>query len=123
MLTAAATLVLYHGWFCAKETTYRLYQPIADTAYWPLLRCQTAQARDDWTPHLDKVLYKETRDSFRLRLGSGWRVFPLPDGGQTKALAVESTPVPKPKGLRQTTPTRWNNGRWEKGIVHGWVRA
>jgi hypothetical protein len=41
----------------------------------------------------------------------------LPELGQTKALTVETSPVPRPKCRVET---RWRSGRWEKLTRKGW---
>lgn len=114
-----ATLAYRDGWLCAAEVSTRSMEPIQDTLYWPLKR----ERRDLWEEDLGKPLLVH-RHSYSLKIGGFWKEFRLPEGGQTKAIAVESAPVPKPKGLRKTTQVRWYYGRWQKySHKDGWVTA
>jgi hypothetical protein len=45
----------------------------------------------------------------------------LPEGGATKAVVQEESPVERPKCRSEL---RWRNGRWEKNTARkGWVQA
>jgi hypothetical protein len=44
----------------------------------------------------------------------------LPELGSTKAVILETKPLPRPKCRSET---RWYHGRWEKLLRKGWVAA
>ena len=55
-------------------------------------------------------------------LGQGkWVNGALPEGGQTKSVVLETTPIAAPKCRSET---RWQNGAWQKYSARkGWIAA
>ena len=115
-----AILAYRDGWLCAAETHTRSSEPIAETFFWPLAHVR----RQEWEGDLGKELWADKcGHAYSLRIGGFWKTWHLPEGGQTKALVVESAPVPPPK-VRKTTKLRWYDGRWQKYSQRsGWVNA
>jgi hypothetical protein len=108
------TLGWKDGWLCAVEQEPESTTPVMATYYWPLLR----DARSVWDADLGKPLHRDGPYHYSL----GWRRFRLAQDGQTRPVAVEHTPIPKPARLR--VPVRWHYGRWQKyDRKKGWITA
>lgn len=93
-------------------------EPEHVTYYWPFYRANRA----DWERDLGTPLQDLGMGVFRLRVDGfqNHRTLTLPDGGSTKAIAIDREPIPRPK---TRLDVRWR-GRWEKySKTRGWIIA
>jgi hypothetical protein len=117
------TLDYQDGWLCIRETDHDNNQPILYIWYWPIEKTPLSWAKqvlgDDFIGRQVIRFYGHTwSDAERPATG---RQFPLPQGGQTKALRVDKVDVPRPK-VKAGTELRWYNGHWQKYLKSkGWV--
>lgn len=109
------------GFLCAVDSYSLSDEPILVTHYWPLTRCSEADAAQ----YVGREAYYSGEPFFEYSL-AGWQGYDRPrwrlaDAGATNALAVEKTPIPRPKTRCET---RYHNGRWEKYLkAQGFVAA
>ena len=110
------------GWLCAVDSYPKYDEPIQITHYWPLAKMNHADAAE----YVGKEAISSGNPFYTydvLDMGGGFHrpKFQLAQGGETKAIAVDETPIPAPKTRCET---RYYNGRWEKYLrSSGYVAA
>lgn len=107
------------GWLCVRHIDTRFDAPEQVTTFWPLLR----MGRDEAAEYIGVDAYESQTPTWNYTtLGTPIRrTFYLPEGGQTKPLHVETTPLSAPKCRLET---RWHNGQWQKySKREGWISA
>ena len=109
------------GWLTIMESEPAFNQPEMFTRWWPILK----GSRYDFEDLIGKeVKYEGDGGRYAIIIAPyQYRQCVLVDGGSTKPLFVEVTPLDPPKA-RKGTALRYRSGRWEKHLkTSGWVAA
>ena len=116
------TLAYRNGHLCIRYQDTRSDIPEITVLYWPILRTIEAE----YAEHYGKTAHDENDGIYSVQAGSGpfsgWIRFRLTEGGQTKPIAQDAVPIPKPK-VRKGIEVRYRYGRWEKLLKTGWTTA
>ena len=110
--------------FQTVDTDYS--KPITRRMIWPLVNVQT---RGFSFCEVETAIGKPASCSYRdgtvsCYLGNGNYVNgQMPQGGSTKAIIMEESPLPCPK-VRTGIETRYRDGRWQKLLkTQGWINV
>jgi hypothetical protein len=97
-------------------------QPERITYYYPLAKCSEHDAAE-WIG-CDADYSGDPWYSYTVWRRSGIKQqFRLPDGGKTKAVAIDKEPISAPK-VRHGVELRYRHGYWQKYLKQrGWVAA
>ena len=124
-MSLQGVVVRRNGALVVRYESTRYSEPIRDVLYWPL---SEERSHCGWLLEEKPVVSDSS--------GPIWRAAPacehfwhirhafvcLRDGDGTKAVEVESFPVPCPK-VRRGIETRRHNGNWQKLLKTGWTYA
>lgn len=115
----------WEGRLCVRADIVMSNEPTVTSLFWPIGN----QCAADWQEYIghqmdghDGNYWLSLDDVVRPFSRQRQAVFRLENGPQTKAIHVESRPVPRPK-VRRGTEIRWRYGKWEKCLRNGWVSA
>jgi hypothetical protein len=117
------TIVRHGGKLAFESTSPMLNEPKLVRHVWELATAATSGMC--WRAPEDSIGKPATIQDGRVScyLGQGCYLSgTLADGGATRAIIVETIPIPCPK-VRAGIETRWHNGQWQKLLKTGWRNA
>jgi hypothetical protein len=110
------------GWLTIREAAPMSDTPEMQITWWPI-----KQESREFLDNME-VIGKDARYTgdgcYSVRIGADQNLpVRMPEGGQTRSLAIAYEPIPAPK-VRKGTEIRFRNGQWQKySKTQGWVAA
>ena|SRR3990167_693438 len=112
----------YKGWLTIREEENDSNDPVRRITFWPVSQCSETWLQE--MDFLDKEATYQGGGTYSVRIAPyTYRTCALAEYGNTRALAIETEPIPAPK-VRKGLEVRYRDGRWQKYLKsEGWIAA